>query len=454
VSDTVVDFHHADAGTPEREWIGRPEWAEVPLLSLSGTASGASATRLVLVAAHPHDETLGAGGLLATAGAAGLRIDVLMLSAGEGSHPGSRTHGPADLAALRLDETRASLDLLAPGARIVTVGLPDGQLDSHEDEIVEAIVRTVGEDGPTTLVAATWRHDGHADHEAVGRAAAVATLRTDARLIEYPIWMWHWAAPDAAPWSLLRTLPLDASLRARKSHAISMHRSQVAPLSDHPGDEALLLPGVLEHFLRDRETFIEEPSSPDEVFDRVHEDTADPWHVDDSWYEERKRDLTLAALPRRRFRRALEVGCSIGALTARLADRCDEVLALDGSRVAVAAASRRLATTPNARVRQGRLPEAWPDGRFDLVVVSEVGYFLSPARLRELLHRAEASLTDEGVVVLCHWRHPIVGWPLDGPRVHEIWRHTTRLPVVAEHREADFLLDVLGDASDHRQVTP
>ncbi len=93
-------------------------------------------------------------------------------------------------------------------------------------------------------------------------------------------------------------------------------------------------------------------------------------------------------------------------------------------------------------------------GRFDLVVVSEVGYFLSPARLRELLHRAEASLTDEGVVVLCHWRHPIVGWPLDGPRVHEIWRHTTRLPVVAEHREADFLLDVLGDASDHRQVTP
>jgi LmbE family N-acetylglucosaminyl deacetylase/SAM-dependent methyltransferase len=456
VSQTTPTFHHADTGTPEQEWRERPEWGSVPPLVLNPTArrSDAATTRLVLVAAHPDDETLGAGGLLATASAAGERIDVVLLSSGEGSHPGSRTHDAADLATLRVEETRAALSMLAPHARLRAIGLPDGDLASHEDEIVEAIVRTVGEDGSRTVIAATWRHDGHADHEAAGRAAAVAAHRTDARLIEYPIWLWHWAAPADAPWPRFRTLALDREVRARKSHAISVHRSQVAPLSDDPGDEALLLPGVLEHFVRDRETFIEEPRTADRVFDRVHGDAADPWSVDDSWYEERKRDLTLAALPRRRFRRALEVGCSIGALTARLAERCDEVLALDESEVAVAAATRRLGSTPHARVGRAHLPDAWPDGRFDLVVVSEVGYFLSPARLQELMARAEGSLTDDGVIVLCHWRHQIVGWPLDGPRVHEIWHHSSRLPVVAEHREADFLLDVLGNGSDHRPGPP
>jgi LmbE family N-acetylglucosaminyl deacetylase/SAM-dependent methyltransferase len=444
VSDTLA-FQHADTGTPEPEWAVRPEWRSVPTLTLDRTAT----TRLVLVAAHPDDETLGAGGLLATASDAELPIDVLLLTAGEASHPGSTT--PGDLATLRVEETRAALALTAPAATLHVVGLRDGHLDCHEDAIVEAIVEAIGEQGPTTLLAAPWRHDGHTDHEAAGRAAAVAAHRTDARLVEYPIWLWHWAAPDAAPWPRMSTLRLSGAVRARKSHAISVHRSQVAPLSGDLGDEALLHPGILEHFVRDRETFVEEPPGTDAVFDRVHGDADDPWSVDDSWYEERKRDLTLAALPRRRFRRALEVGCSIGALTASLATRCDDLLALDTSAVAVASASRRLQGAANARVAQANLPEAWPEGRFDLVVVSEVGYFLSPARLRRLITSAEASLTDEGVIVLCHWRHPILGWPLDGPRVHELWRDSTRLPVLAEHREADFLLDVLGDTSDHRQ---
>ena len=447
MSDTVAVVHHADTGTPEHEWVVRPEWGSVRTLTLDGIDT----TRLVLVAAHPDDETLGAGGLLATAAAADLPIDVVLLSAGEASHPDSPTHAPGDLATLRVEETRVALALLAPSARLLVVGLPDGHLDSHEDRIVEVIVRTVGEEGTTTLLAAPWRHDGHGDHEAAGRAAAVAAQRTDARLVEYPIWLWHRSAAAEAPWSRFRVLPLDGAVRARKSHAISVHRSQVTPLSGAPGDEALLHPGMLEHFVRNRETFIEEPPATDAIFDRVHGDTVDPWGVDDRWYEERKRDLTLAALPRRRFRRALEVGCSIGALTAQLSSRCDEVLALDESKVAVASARKRLQRASNVRVAQGHLPEEWPDGGFDLVVVSEVGYFLSPARLRALISRAEASLSDEGVIVLCHWRHPIVGWPLDGPRVHELWHDATRLRVVAEHREADFLLDVLGDTSDHRQ---
>jgi hypothetical protein len=79
-----------------------------------------------------------------------------------------------------------------------------------------------------------------------------------------------------------------------------------------------------------------------------------------------------------------------------------------------------------------------------------VGYFLSPKRLQQLVARVEASLDEDGAVVLCHWRHPVRGWPLDGARVHEIWRDASRLPVVVTHVEDDFRLDVLSRTTAHR----
>ncbi|MEO7447669.1 MAG: bifunctional PIG-L family deacetylase/class I SAM-dependent methyltransferase [Humibacillus sp.] len=439
-------FHHADAGTPEQPWRSAPEWADTGALRLDP----AETTRLVVVAAHPDDETLGAGGLLAMAGRMGIDTEVLLLTRGEASHPGSPTHTTGDLAVLRLTETTAAVALLHPGASVTSLGLPDGRVSEHENAVVAAVVGSVGEAGAHTLVCAPWRVDGHSDHDAAGRAAAVAVRRTDARLIEYPIWLWHRAVPSEAPWALLRRLELTREAQTLKTRAVALHRSQVEPLSDLPGDETLLHAEMLAHLLRPWESFVDQPSEEDDVFDRVHTETDDPWAVDDSWYEARKRAVTLASLPRSRFRRALEVGCSIGALTAALADRCDEIIALDGSDVAVTAARLRLHDRAGVTVGQAHLPQEWPPGRFDLVVVSEVGYFLSPARLRELRARAEASLTADGVVVLCHWRHEIVGWPLDGPRVHELWRRGSSLSVAAEHREADFLLDVLTESTAHR----
>ena len=100
-------------------------------------------------------------------------------------------------------------------------------------------------------------------------------------------------------------------------------------------------------------------------------------------------------------------------------------------------------------VLQASVPEDWPGGRFDLVVVSEVGYFLSPDRLRRLVARVDESLSDDGAVVLCHWRHPVRGWPLDGRRVHEIWRVHSDLPVIATHVESDFRLDVFSRTTVH-----
>jgi len=446
-------FTHAETGTPEARWHERPEWGQVIPVPAPATTG---ASRLVVVAAHPDDETLAAGGLMAVAAQAGLDVVVVLLTDGERSHPDSRTMGEQELARHRVEESRQALGLLAPAGRLERVGLPDGSLADHVDTVVTALVDVIGEDGGRTLLAAPWREDGHADHDAAGLAASVAARRTDATLWEYPVWLWHWCEPERAPWATFRALPLPDDIREAKRAAVALHRTQVAPLTEATGDEAVLHDGMLEHFRRPFEVFLRLDPAADDSLERLHDTSADPWRVRTSWYEERKRLVTLAALPHRRYPRALEVGGSVGALAAELSRRCDELVVVDESAAATSAARASLdsdATDTGAvgdvSVLQASVPEDWPGGRFDLVVVSEVGYFLSPERLRRLVARVDASLTDDGAVVLCHWRHPVRGWPLDGRRVHELWREHSVLPVIATHVEADFRLDVFSRTTVH-----
>ncbi len=439
-------FAHTDPGTPEEAWRDRPEWSAARQLALPQQAR-----RVVVVAPHPDDETLAAGGLMATAHEAGLAIDVVLLTDGERSHPDSTTVTPQQLGDRRVEESRASLSVLAPGARLHRVGLPDGRLDEQAEAMVAEIVRIVGEAGPETLIVAPWRRDGHSDHDAAGIAAGIAARRTDATLWEYPVWLWHWCDPADAPWPSLGVLPLTEDILQAKVRAVALHRTQLEPLSTAPGDEALLHDGFTAHFQRATETFVLAGLPLDHALDRVHADSDDPWQVRSSWYEERKRSVTLAALPRRRFDRGLEIGGSVGALADDLAVRCDELVVVDESRAAVHAARDALARHQHVTVLCHSVPEEWPAGRFDVVVVSEVGYFLGPGRLRRLARQVEGCLAEDGVVVLCHWRHPAVGWPLDGDRVHDIWRSASTLPVAVSHVEEDFRLDVLTTTRAHRQ---
>ncbi len=433
---TLPSFTHDAAGTPAATWSADPRWSDRPMLSLEGVR------RLVVVAAHPDDESLGAGGLLATAHEHGLEIDLVLLTAGELSHPASPTYTPQRLARRRLGEARNALGAVAPGAALTLLALGDGSVADAEAIVAARLVDLVG-DGDGTLVAAPWRHDGHPDHEAAGRAAAAAARRTDASLVEYPVWWWHWGTPRDAPWPTMQRLDLSEGARAGKREAIAAHSSQVRPLSDLAGDEVLLGPDLLAHFEHPVELFVlEEPV--DTALDDLHRTSADPWGVDDRWYEERKRDLTLAMLPSRTFARGLEVGCSTGALTARLAERCADLLAVDRSPAAVAAATRRLADRPGVRVETRELPREWPAGELDLVVVSEVGYFLSPRQLRDLVDCVGAGLAPDGVLVLCHWRHPVDGWVLDARRVHAAFADAVRRPVQATYRDRDVEIVVLG----------
>ena len=82
------------------------------------------------------------------------------------------------------------------------------------------------------------------------------------------------------------------------------------------------------------------------------------------------------------------------------------------------------------------------DGDPTLPVVSEVGYFLSPRAVDRLADRVAASLDEDGVVVLCHWRHPVEGWPLDGAAVHERVARRLGVPLQATYADRDVEIRV------------
>lgn len=514
----MVSFTHNDPGTSEAAWVAVA--ADLPELPLDDAALAGRA--FIVLAAHPDDESLGAGGLLARLHAAGATVRVLLCTAGEASHPGSPTMTPEQLAAVRLREFGAALTHLLGHPEWQCLGLPDGKLGTHREQIRTAVLDAAADCGRAAggvVLVAPYRSDGHTDHDVLGSVAAELSAAAGYGLLEYPIWYWLWAVPGApdgaaapaapgapdtagepaapdAPadrvggaWRGWFRLPLRPAEQRAKAAAMAAHVSQVTPLSGLPGDEVLLPAGFLTHFERAWETFAWHPAHlpsanvssgnvpsgdvpsaeprPDDdsgdggdsddgaarrpyaagdaehLFDAVHAREEDPWAYTSSWYEQRKRSLTLAALPAGSYTAGLEIGCSIGTLSAELAPRCGSFLAVDASSTALDRAASRLAHLPAARTRHLTVPNEWPDGAFDLIVVSEVGYYLSPAELARLLDRIEASLLPGGTLVLCHWRHPVSGWELDGDAVHAATRQQLGWAGGGIYRERDFVLEVL-----------
>ncbi|MDQ2836488.1 MAG: nodulation S family protein [Actinomycetota bacterium] len=169
---------------------------------------------------------------------------------------------------------------------------------------------------------------------------------------------------------------------------------------------------------------------------------ADPWQIGNGWYEQRKRELLLGCLPRQRYRSAFEPGCSAGILTEQLARRADRLLAADLSPVAVRATRDRVSTLPNVEVRQLLLPRDWPSGQFDLIVLSELGYFFAESSWTQLCAEVAGSLGQDGTVIACHWRHDFAERSLSTPAVHECLDASLGLPKQASLVDADFILEV------------
>ena len=183
-------------------------------------------------------------------------------------------------------------------------------------------------------------------------------------------------------------------------------------------------------------------------FDDLYQRHPDPWGFRTRWYETRKRHLTMAALPDPRYPSVFEPGCSIGLLTQLLATRSDRVLALDISAAALRQAAESLPA--HVQLRQGSVPADWPAGRFDLVVLSELAYYLDEPTCQQMAQMAVTTARD---LVAVHWRHAVEDYPLTGDHVHQLIERAAiehGLAQICSHVEPDFRLAVW--SHDHRSV--
>ncbi|BBG00951.1 MULTISPECIES: bifunctional PIG-L family deacetylase/class I SAM-dependent methyltransferase [Pseudonocardia] len=397
--------------------------------------------RLVVVCAHPDDETLGAAGLLRAVAAAGGTVQVVLASDGEAALPEVAGTDRAALAGTRLRELADALAALEVPATVHRLGMPDSAL--RTDELTAALTPLLAD---ADAWISPWREDPHPDHAAVGRACAAAAP-VSAHGFGFPIWARTRFDPTdpVVPWDRAYRLRLSAADRAAKHRALDAYVSQrtVPPGGDRP----VLSEATLAHFLGSREIYFREPpadGAPPELFAALYRDAADPWDVRTSWYERRKRAVLLAALPRERYELAAEPGCGLGELTRELAGRCDRLVATDVVDEAVAVTAQRVADLPAARVFRSDVddPRALPDG-VGLVVLSELLYYLPAERIGAVLDRAAAALRPGGDLVVAHWRQWPAEAPADGAAVHRGIVGDDRFTPLVEHLDEDFLLHVV-----------
>ncbi|MDB5991884.1 MAG: hypothetical protein JWQ10_3287 [Herbaspirillum sp.] len=263
-----ADALDPSVATDEALWRDSHRLAQVPLVPAETLIAADS--RAVIVAPHPDDEVLGCAGLLMHLSRLGNKILLVAVSDGERSHHsghrGDSSHSShsshssesafsADLLARvrPAETTQALLRLGVAHITIVRAQLPDSGVAQHRARLQDLLGAYLQ---PGDTVFASWQRDGHPDHEAVGEASGDAARAVGCRLIEIPIWMWHWRRPDhhAIPWQRARKLALDDDMQVRKKAALACYRSQLEP-DRSTGNAPILPPEVLAHFHRPFEIY-------------------------------------------------------------------------------------------------------------------------------------------------------------------------------------------------------
>jgi LmbE family N-acetylglucosaminyl deacetylase len=236
-------------------------FSQMRALPIRAFADTFGQTTTLILAPHPDDESLGCGGMIAEACAAGNPPVVVILTDGSKSHPRSRAY-PADrLRALREEEAKAALSLLGLGQeRLFFLRYPDGDAPREGAALAEAaetLAALIAEYG-CGMMAVSWRHDPHCDHAAAAAIAAYACRLAGARLVAYPVWAWSLPSDmviDEAPIRGFR-LEISRHLSAKRA-AIAAHRSQYAGLIDDDPDGFQMPAEFIESFLLPVETYLD-----------------------------------------------------------------------------------------------------------------------------------------------------------------------------------------------------
>jgi len=183
--------------------------------------------------------------------------------------------------------------------------------------------------------------------------------------------------------------------------------------------------------------------APD-YFEQLYAQDGDPWKFATSAYEAEKYARTLAALPQPRYRNALEIGCSIGVLTSLLAPRCERLLAVDAAAAPLGEARRRCEGHAHVSFACAFVPGEWPQGEFDLILLSEVVYYLDANDVAGLATKVAGALAPRGTIALVHWTGE-TNYPLTGEEATELFMAslTDLVEIVDAQRFPGYRLDVL-----------
>jgi protein-L-isoaspartate O-methyltransferase len=176
-------------------------------------------------------------------------------------------------------------------------------------------------------------------------------------------------------------------------------------------------------------------------FESHYQASSDPWRFASSSYELGRYQATLDALSRSSYSRGFEPGCSVGVLTAALAERVDHLIACDIAATAVACAKERCRELGHVEIYHRDVLQGPPDGCFDLMIFSELGYYFALDRLAAMARQMASHLESGGEFVAVHWLGTSTDHVLHGDVVHQVLAENLPCAWIGGSRHAGFRID-------------
>ena len=190
----------------------------------------------------------------------------------------------------------------------------------------------------------------------------------------------------------------------------------------------------------------EQQSTPSSIFDETFRENSDPWGYTTNFNEISKFRATIRALPKVQFKNAFEIACAIGVLTEKLAPKCDRLLSVDYSEPGLVEARKRCSNLPQVRFENMQIPQQFPTEKFDLILFSEVGFFLTMADLLETKQKIIDGLLPGGYLLMVHYRATAGDYfILDGETVHDtfVQDSASSLKHLGDPRKKFFMIDLV-----------